>query len=472
MKFLNKTALLFIVIILEGYVVLSSEMLAIRQTIPFVGSGTDTVSIVIAAVLMPLAFGYYAGGRFKAGPAQNIRGKLVTNIVIAQAIFMVGLSYYPLSTFFFSLMELGIKNRLALTTIYALLFLVVPVYLLGQTIPLVSNYFLKQRLSRITGRMLFLSTLGSFLGAVFSTLVLMAFVGVHYTVVILSALLTILVLLLSRRRMPAPIAYSFIILLFTFLANSDSAMKKFNIVEDNQYNNVMVLEDAYKNRHMMLNLTASSMYNDAGGKHKYIEFVEKQLIDPIREGREPKEILVIGAGAFTFGHGDDFNNYDYVDLDASLQKISEDYILKDKLGKTKHFHAMEARAFLAGTDKKYDAVFLDAYNGDLTIPEHLVTKEFYMQVRNHMKDHGTLAGNFILSPNFESIFSRTLDNTIRSVFPYVSRHIISQDYSMWNESENLITNVIYLYTKHPEENTDKVYTDNRNTIFYDKPQTR
>ena len=58
---------LFVVIVLEGYVVLATELLAIRQSIPYVGGGTDTVSIVIAAVLLPLALGYWAGGRFSIG---------------------------------------------------------------------------------------------------------------------------------------------------------------------------------------------------------------------------------------------------------------------------------------------------------------------------------------------------------------------------------------------------------------------
>ncbi len=53
---------LFLIIFLEGYVVLSTELLAIRLLLPFTGSGTDTVSIIIAAILMPLAFGYFAGG--------------------------------------------------------------------------------------------------------------------------------------------------------------------------------------------------------------------------------------------------------------------------------------------------------------------------------------------------------------------------------------------------------------------------
>ncbi|MGB0719517.1 MAG: hypothetical protein ACPGRX_03535, partial [Bdellovibrionales bacterium] len=90
---------LFVIIVLEGYVVLSSELLAIRQSIPFVGSGTDTVSIIIAAVLMPLAFGYQAGGRFKPGFNENgkyhsIRRKLITNILISMVILLGGLSYF------------------------------------------------------------------------------------------------------------------------------------------------------------------------------------------------------------------------------------------------------------------------------------------------------------------------------------------------------------------------------------------
>lgn len=477
MKFLNKTTLLFVVIILEGYVVLSAEMLAIRQSIPFVGSGTDTVSIIIAAVLMPLAFGYYAGGRYrpdyKKQNARSIRAKLIRNIVIAQAILLAGLSFYTLSIFFYSLMNMGVQHRLVLTVLYAGIFLVTPVYLLGQTIPLVSNFFSKEKLSKITGRMLFLSTMGSFMGAVFSTLILMAFVGVHYTVVIMSALLTVLVILLSRKKFSDQVIFSVIILLFCYFANSESMMKKYNIVEDNKYNTVMVYEDADDHsRNMVLNMTASSMYNpDGNRKHKYIEFAERQLIDPIREGREPKDIMVIGAGAFTFGLEDHFNNYDFVDLDKSLKGISEEYILQQKLTENKHFIPMEARAYLMSTDKKYDAIFLDAYNGDLTLPEHLVTREFYTQVRNHLKPDGVVASNFILSPNFDNAYSRHVDSTFRSVFPYISRYVIDENYLMWNQDHNLNANVIYLFANQPNDG-EKIYTDNKNTIYYDKPHSR
>jgi hypothetical protein len=120
----RKLVLLFFIIFLEGYIVLSAELLAIRQTLPFVGSGTDTVSIIIAAVLMPLAFGYYAGGQHRG----RIRNKLVRNLLIAGAFLTVGLSYLVLTWFFATLTEgLEWKNRLLLITFYALLFIITPV---------------------------------------------------------------------------------------------------------------------------------------------------------------------------------------------------------------------------------------------------------------------------------------------------------------------------------------------------------
>ena len=174
---------LFLIIFLEGYVVLSTELLAIRLLIPFTGSGTDTVSIIIAAVLLPLAFGYYAGGRFKSRPGMTVRRRLILNLVIAAAILTPGLSYVFLAWAFTTLQkETGCHNRIALTTLYSLLFVVYPVFLLGQTVPLISNYFSRERLSLIAGRILFFSTMGSFMGAVFGTLVLMTMLGVHHTV--------------------------------------------------------------------------------------------------------------------------------------------------------------------------------------------------------------------------------------------------------------------------------------------------
>ena len=468
---------LFLVIILEGYVVLSSELLAIRQTIPFVGSGTDTVSIIIAAVLMPLAFGYQAGGHFRPGFNKNgkyisIRSKLIFNLLISMIILFFGISYVMINIFFLGLMEIGVTNRLLMTIIYSTIFLVYPVYLLGQTIPLISNYFSKEKLAEITGKILFFSTMGSFLGAVFSTLVLMSTIGVHYTAALNFVILAGLIILLSKKKLSEKNILVIMIALAAIYLNSGGIMTSFNVVENNKYNTITFFEeekDGDIERHLILNNNSSSMLSENGRKHDYIETIEEIAIDTIDKSESPKDILVIGAGAFTLGVNDDKNNYEYIDIDGSLQRISEDLILKNPLGPNKIFHAEPARAFLTKTDKQYDLIVLDAYLGALTLPEHLVTQEFFQHTKSKLKDNGVMLANFIASPNFKNPFSRNVDATLRSVFKNVSRHSVSSDYSVWNTNKNLLENFIYIYTHDPDARPNSIYTDNKNRVFYDKP---
>ena len=470
---------LFLVIILEGYVVLSSELLAIRQTVPFVGSGTDTVSIIIAAVLMPLAFGYQAGGNFRPGfkangKYQSVRTKLVKNLLISMCILLLGLSYALINVFFITAIGLGLTNRLLLTTIYSLLFLVTPVYLLGQTIPLISNYFGKEKLSKITGKILFFSTFGSFLGAVFSTLILMAYVGVHNTAALNFVILAGLIILLSRKKFSEKSIIVIAIAGSAIFLNSGKVMDIFGVVENNKYNTITYIEtdeDGEIGRNLVLNNNSSSMLTESGKKHDYAEYIDKIAIDPIAGGDTPKDILVIGAGAFTIGFEDKLNKYDYLDIDASLQKLSEDLILKEPLSENKTFHPTPARAFLTETNKTYDLIIMDAYLGALTLPEHLVTREFFEHVKSKLKDNGVIIGNFIVSPTLESAFSRNLDNTLREVYPNITRQII-ENFTVWDNDINDASNIIYIYKHHANVKTRDIYTDNKNRVFYDKPPNR
>ena len=485
----KQTLLLFIIIIVEGYVVLSTELLAIRQTIPYVGSGTDTVSVIIAAVLMPLAFGYQNGGRFKPhkffGMFLTIRKKLIFNILVASIILLVGMSYQSVQIFFVDILpNMGVYDRIVQITLYTLIFLVVPVYLLGQTVPLISNFFSKKKLSSITGKMLFFSTVGSFLGAVFSTLVLMSTIGVHHTVSLNFVLLAILVIMLSRHKLSKSVILSVGIALIAMVFNSDFIMRGYAVREYNEYNRIQTTEKDGK-RFLFLNRNASSMYTDEGNKFDYIEFAERLLIEPIKDSPTPRDILIIGSGGFTFGHNYTRNNFTYIDIDEDLLAVAERYILKEPLQPNKTFVPRPARAFLNETDQKFDVIYLDAYLGGASIPEHLVTEDFFREVKARLKDGGALMSNMILSPHFNNAFSRNIDNTFRAIFPHVSRHVIPRqntldndrdtakdpdNYNLWSESEGLLVNVAYIYKHHDDYDLGSIYTDNKNTVFIDKPK--
>lgn len=453
---------LYLIVFLEGYIILSSEVIAIRLNAPFSGTSTDVVCVIISAVLLPLALGYYAGGQFKAGYRNNkfysVRKKLVRNLVVSGCFLLPAMSYCVLVFFFISLREGIWDNKLFLVGTYSALFLVVPFYLLGQTIPLISNYFPNKKIPEITGRMLFLSTMGSFLGAVFSTLVLMDQIGLHYTVLVNFILLSALVLLFAHIRL---MPYVLIMLGVTALAgflNSGYMMDRFYIVKNNRYNTMQAYIKSNGDRHLYINNNNSSMYNDARRKHPYAELAERIAVHN-SYGMEPKDILVIGAGAFTFGYEDMLNHYVYVDLDKDLKDVAEEHILKGKIGENKKFYPLAARSFLNGTDQKFDLVLLDAYLGALTIPEALVTQEFFMQIKGVLKDKGVLLANFIVSGNFNNRFSRNIDNTLRTVFPHLSRHALHDGYHVWDEKPDTLVNALYIYKHYENYDAGVIYSE-------------
>jgi len=467
---------LFLIIFLEGYVVLSTELLAIRLLLPFTGSGTDTVSIIIAAVLMPLACGYFIGGRFKARKKKGkrtftVRDRLILNLVIAAAILTPGLSYTFLEIAFdWGYHTAGWNNRIWLTAIYSLLFLVTPVFLLGQTVPLISNYFSKTRLPVLAGRILFFSTMGSFVGAVFCTLVLMSFLGVNNTVIITIGCMTALTFMLSKKKISLPTVLVSLCLVLSIGLNSPAAMKHFDIVKYNKYNLIQI-RNAEKEqiRVLEINHSFASAVHDLSPTPivLYVSYIENNFLNPLYDPeRPPREILVLGAGGFTMGRFDDLNNYTFVDIDKDLKEIAEEKFLKEELGANKKFIPMEARAYLNQTQKKYDLIILDLYRDPISVPEYLITQEFFEQVKGRLKKGGVIAGNYFASASFSDTYSKKLDNTLRSVYPYINRQII-RDYDPWDRTDDW-RNIIYSYTDNGTAQNG-IYTDNKNTSLFDKP---
>lgn len=467
---MHRTIVFFIIILLEGYVVLASELLAIRQLIPFVGNGTETIAIIIAAVLMPLSFGYSAGGRFKPythkGSVITIRKKIIYNILKSALILSIGLSYVLLENFFLFIHALGYTNRVAQATFYSILFIVYPVFLLGQTVPLVSNYFSKRKLSKVTGQMLFFSTMGSFLGSIISTLILMSTIGVHNTVIFTLTLLALPVFLLNKKIISWSNGAISCIIVFTIIFNNNNMMANHGIIENNNYSTITITEHPeYNTRSLGINRSNSSRYSDNFEYlFDYIKYVESTFIRPTHDIKTPKSILVIGAGGFTLGLQDEKNDYSFIDIDKSLKHISEDHLLKQQLTPNKKFIAEPARAFLIRDTKHYDFIVLDAYSNINNIPPQLITKEFFSQVKKSLKPGGIMVFNAVVSPNFTTDYSIKLDNTIRAVFPHITRRDI-QPYNAWSERRRPI-NMIYTYINR--DYTDGIYSDNLNTYYLDR----
>ncbi|WP_230530679.1 fused MFS/spermidine synthase [Microvirga roseola] len=452
-------------IAIEGYVVLAVELLAIRQLTPYVGNATDTVAIVIAAVLLPLALGYEAGGRasLAQGDETGVRRQLTRNLLIAALVLSFGLSHPFLAAFFQILDGLGLTHRLVQASVHACLFLVYPIYLLGQTLPLVAYCSTGANLPRSTGLMLFLSTLGSFLGSVVSTLVFMTFLGVHITVAITLGLLVLLAALIGWRmegRSRLALTSAALGLYIAFI-NSPASVEAYGIVSNNLYSEVRVVANPAEDSRLLIINNSPSSKVAAHPEHRfaYVKFIEKEVIRKLDSAR-PQRILVIGAGGFTIGLEDRFNDYTYVDIDPALRDVSEEHFLHRPLGPNKTFVPESARAFLRRNKQTYDVVVLDAFTNRINLPPDLITQEAFAAAKQALAPGGQVIMNIITSPTFADRFSRSIDATIRSVFPFVTRQILPQTQT------GKVASVLYLSGRLENEPYD-IYTDDRNRSFLD-----
>ena len=466
--------LLFIIFI-EGYAVLAAELIAIRGLISYVGNGSDIVSIIIAGVLLPLAAGYYYGG-ITANNRQPVRPRLIRNFTIALIFLVLGLSPLGMDIFFMTLSNLGLTNRLLLAPLYVLVFLAPPLFLLGQTIPLSSRLFRDQTPSRIAGQTLLWSTIGSFLGAIFSTLVLMAFFGVNVAVIFMTALLLLAIAMLNRKLTMRTMGLPLVIMLLCLLLNASFIFSAANIYYQNQYSTARILTHPEKGSKLLtLNKAPSAGYNPTnGGLFPNIAQAEEVLLKPLATAEPKRDILVLGAGGFTFGVNDEHNNFTYVDIDPDLKDLTEKFFLEKKLTANKKFVPDAARAFLVDAlreGRKYDLVYIDAFNGEMWVPEDLVTQDFFGQVREVLKPGGIASANMVLSPTFGDSYSRNLDHTFATVFPATMRFPMTQ-IDVWSKSEEYRMNILYIGFKDASEKTTSTYTDNKNRVFWDKPLKR
>ena len=112
----------------------------------------------------------------------------------------------------------------------------------------------------------------------------------------------------------------------------------------------------------------------------------------------PKDVLIIGLGGGTLSNvihalypAAKIHN---VEIDPAVLKVARNYfnsIENDAVTSS----VQDGRIFIkraAIKKQKYDWIILDAFNGDY-IPEHLLTKEFFEEVKSVLAEGGVIAAN-------------------------------------------------------------------------------
>ncbi len=456
---LSRSAIVFL-IFLNGYVSLSLELVVLRQLSFFVGSSAVVTSIIMAIFLGFMSFGYFIGesGRFSD---MKIRSVLRTNFLLI-ALMSVCAASFRLVSMYFGLMYFGgVTSSVLQTFFYSLIFLSLGPFLFGLNTTLLSRR-LRSCVANCIGGTMAWDTIGSVFGSVATTLLLMPFIGVNYTVVLITVLSVVAALILSRHWLVWAVGVS--VCVVSVLINCDAAQRRHGIIVNNANSTISVSEESF-GRILYMNGLPMSVYDPARNVvADYVNYLNDNFIYTMPANRVYK-ILVLGAGGFTLGLNDTRNDYTFVDIEGTLKDITEQYFLKQKLTPNKKFIVADASQYLKNVPENYDFILLDVYSNSYQVPESLITVEFMERLKKRVAPNGIIAMNMVVYPEFSDNYSRVFDNTFNNVFPYnTSRQVIGR-FSPWADEDGT-SNVLYLY--YNNDNDGRVYTINKTPVIYDR----
>ncbi len=460
MKKLSRVTLIFL-IFLNGYVSLSLELSVLRQLSFYVGSSAVITSIIMAIFLGFMSLGYFVGESERIDN-NRIRGILNASFLVIATLSVCAASF-PLITQYFAVMYSGgVTSGVIQTFIYSLIFLSIGPFLFGFNTTLLSRQ-LHDYSKKSTGCIMAWDTIGSVFGSIATTLLLMPFMGVNYTVVLITVLSVIGALIL-RRRLWVWIVCAIVMGTSLYINSNLYQKNHMGILVNNANSTISVMEYSDARVLYMNGLPMSVYRKDKSGMAEYIDYLNENFIYTMPTDKRYK-ILVLGAGGFTLGLNDNHNDYTFVDIEHTLKDISEQHFLGQKLGENKKFIVADASQYLKNTPELYDFILLDVYSNSYQVPESLITVEFMQRLRARVALGGIVALNMIVYPEFADRYSRVFDNTFRAVFPYnTSRHVIG-NFSPWRNKYGA-ANVIYTF--YNVENDGRVYTINKTPVIYDR----
>ena len=405
------------ILFLEGLASSGVQMVTLRQTVPFVGSSILCTSIIISCFLGALALGYWCGG--KTSP-ERFSQSLLRNLVIAIVLFGIGLSYPFTRLFFLTVADLTIgvpvlNNPLVHLLAFCLVIMAPLVFLLGQTVPLLLNTADQStRKSEAAGSATALSTVGNVVGCLLTSLLLMYFLGVGYSILINCLILGVCVLLVlqpgrltQNRIMVGVSAFS---LAIAFVVNVRVPDQLF--AATTPYSNIHIAQDETGKR-LVINRSSASYIGDTDRKGwPYIEMMKDAIFADDMTG---KDVLVLGAGGFTLSaEYDGGANFVYLDIDPALKSVAETHFLQEKIAG--EFIAYDARAYLLTSERQWDVIVVDLYTNAATMPMHTATLEFFSLVSQRLAPTGRAVLNIAANPRLSDTYSETMDNTVRTAF--------------------------------------------------------
>ncbi|MDK9703745.1 MAG: fused MFS/spermidine synthase [Sulfuritalea sp.] len=440
--------LLFTIVFIEGYCSLGAEIIALRRLIPHVGSSIVVTAPTIGLFLLALALGYYSGSRVAA----DYRAVVARNFLISALLMGAGLAGGSVNAIFAGT-QAGLAYLIFVGAILCPL-----AWLLGQTVPILTNLMLAQRSGEAAGRALYWSTLGSFLGSVTLSLIVMQVFGVWAAVLLGAVMLVAGAALVHRPRALASMLLAGVAGI-SVAANLGDRRRADTAYADYEVEAV-TREGMQSPLAFRVNNQVASLIDGSEPPRyaRYVQHLRRILLDDL--GFRERDILVLGAGGFTLSHREPANRYTYVDIDPAIRAIAERDFLREAV--RGEFVAADARRFVIEATRRFDAVVVDVYSARTSIPGHLVTREFWRDTRHALKPGGVMLANLILDGRLASGYARNLLATIESAYGRCAVEVLSK---------SAVHSNVIVTCFAGETDAARIYVDERNLADVDSARS-
>lgn len=428
--------ILFSTVFTTGAAVLIFEIAAVRSLSPYFGASIYVVSSVLTVILAALSLGYYFGGRL----ADRYPNVSVLYIILVTSGLVMNLLVL-LSKFVFPFAGQLLPITLG-PLILSRFFFFLPAFMLGVDSPFVIKLLTRvgddNHNGAIVGSTFFWSTLGSIVGSLASGFLLIPLAGLELTLVGTATALSLLAyiahfaLRTDSDSFFASQNYRFLLLVVLSILVASITFRttppymhagKLLHQSDGLYSQIEVREYSFspdrvfRVLHREVNSSSAIELGTTTQPFQYTDYVRAYNAFPF----EAKTALFIGGGAYTMPRTllleDPGIIIDVVEIEPSLFPLAQQYFelpVTDRLTN----HPLDARVFLNRSQKKYDLIFVDAFQSGLFIPPHLSTAEFFDSVKDSLNQNGLVIVNIIgQSDHRQATFDGSIIKTINSVYP-------------------------------------------------------
>jgi spermidine synthase len=430
-----------IVVFIASFCTLVIELVAGRIMAPYVGVSLYTWTSIIGVVLAGISIGAYLGGL--------IADRYPRSSTLGWLLFLSGLGAFFISplTNLVGAAQFQTSLMIRILLITTIIFLV-PSCLLGMISPVVVKLTLNnlEKTGNVVGKIYAFSTLGSILGTFATGFFLISWMGTRQILFTMGIILILSALVFGgffvRKKV---LALFFIVLIPLIWAFYGYAFKppldeETYFFKESNYYTIKLKRDTTRSggeplEALILDHLVHS-YTDLNDplylEYEYIRIYE-EMVRWQADKRRLFKALFIGGGGYTLPRFIEAKypqaGIDVVEIDPDITRVVKSYLGVSEDTRIRSFNE-DGRWFVMNSKEQgsYDFIFGDAFN-DLSIPYHLTTKEFAMQLKRLLKPDGLLLANVIDSFK-KGAFMPSYIRTLEEVFGKGNVHLItlSSDY--------------------------------------------